>query len=229
MLGTVNVLNAAFDEGIRRVVVTSSSFALIDDETAKSKTYADSNWGDVNKIKTSHVSAYHKSKILAERAAWDFYEKHKKDGFKLSTILPVLTVGPVLSSINKSSVSFFFPGFDKSLEKVQTMMTVFCDVRDVALAHLRAAELDEAVGHRFIITSTNGYSSIRDVYKIIENGGYELNKNIQDPLDKDKEEYKIARIDNSKMRTILKIEPTDLKRSALDMAESFHKYGIVKN
>ena len=218
-------MKAAFDEGIRRVVVTSSGITLNDDETDKNKTFSESDWGDSKKV-TSKYAGYQNSKILAERAAWDFYEKHKKDGFKLSTILPFFTFGPILSSINKSSVSFFFPGFDKNAEKVHTLMGPLGDVRDVALAHLRAAQLDEAVGQRFIVTSTDRYLSTAEIFKIIEKEGYELNKNITEPLNKD--EYKLTRIDNSKMRKILKIEPTDLKKSAIDMAKSFYEQGIVK-
>ena len=220
-------MKAAFDEGIRRVVVTSSGITLSDDETEKNKTFTESDWGDVNKVNSVTFNGYHKSKILAEKSAWDFYEKHKKDGFKLSTVLPTFTIGPVLSSINKSTVSMFYVGFDKTLANIPTMMGPICDVRDVALAHLRAAQLDEAVGRRFIVTSADRYISTAEIFKLIEQGGYELNKNISDPLNK--EEYKDTRIDNSNLRKILKIEPTDMKKSALDMAKSFLEYGIVKN
>ena len=185
------------------------------------------NWGDLSLIPNTQQTGYQRSKILAEQAAWDFYEKHKKDGFKLSTVLPVLTIGPVLSSINKSSVSFFYPGFDKNLEKVSTIVAPVCDVRDVALAHLRAAQLDEAVGQRFLITTDDQNYSTGEIFKIIEkDGNYELNKNIEEKTNRD--EYKTVRFDNSKMRKVLKIKPTDLKKSALDMAQSFLKYGIVK-
>jgi nucleoside-diphosphate-sugar epimerase len=207
-------------------VVTSSCITLYDDETDKNKTFSESDWGDVNKVTNKFVKTYHKSKIHTEKAAWDFYEKHKKDGFKLATVLPSFTIGPVLSSFNKSSVRMIYSAFDKSLPNILTMMASICDVRDVALAHLRAAQLDEAVGHRFIITADDRFPSITEIFKIIEQAGYELNKNIAEPLDK--EEFKNTRVDNSIMRTILKIEPTDIKKSTLDMVQSFFEYGIVK-
>ena len=217
-------MNAALEEGIKRVVVTSACITLSDDQTEKNKTFTESDWGDVNKV-TSQYAGLHKSKILAERAAWDFYEKHKKDGFKLSTILPSLTIGPVLSSINKSSVSLFYPGFEKNVEHVHNIAAEISDVRDVALAHLRAAQLDEAVGHRFIVASVDRYVSSAEIFKIIKDSGYDVNKNIHDPANFD--DFKNLRFDNSKMKDILKIEPTDLKKSALDMAKSFYEYGIV--
>lgn len=61
--------------------------------------------------------------------------------------------------------------------------------------------------------------------KIIEQAGYDLNKNVADPMHKEKLN---ARIDNSNMSKILKIEPTDIKKSTLDIVKSFFDYGIVK-
>ena len=218
-------MNAALNEGIKRVVVTSSTITLIDDQADKNMTISESNWGDLNKITSQFSAAYQKSKIHAEKAAWDFYEKHKKDGFKLATVLPSFSIGPIISSINKSSVNMFFPNSDKTLEDIHSMIVPVCDVRDVALAHVRAAQLDEAVGHRFIIASDDLYHSTADILKLIKNEGFKLNKNIAEPLDKD--EYKNTRIDNSNMRKILKIQPTEIKKSALDMVQSFLEFGII--
>ena len=218
-------MNAALNEGIKRVVVTGSCITLQDDHVENNRTYSESDWGDVNKITPQPIASYQKSKIHAEKAAWDFYEKHKKDGFKLATVLPSFSIGPIISSINKSSVNMFFPSLDKTLEDLHSMIVPVCDVRDVALAHLRAAQLDEAVGHRFIIASDDLYHSTADILRIIENEGYKLNKSIVDPLDKD--EYKNTRIDNSNMRKILKIEPIEIKKSALDMIRSFFEFGIM--
>lgn len=68
--GTVNVLEAALKNKVKKVVVTSSCLAIFLGNEDKLNTEED--WSDV--AKSAH---YPKSKILAERAAWDFYEKHK--------------------------------------------------------------------------------------------------------------------------------------------------------
>ena len=222
----MNVLNAAIEEGIKRAVVTSSIVTVYDDKSDKNKTLSESDWGDVNNVTLQFNKSYQKSKIYAEKAAWDFYEKHKKDGFKLATILPTFTIGPVLSSFNKSSVGLICSSFDKTIPHLFNLMQPLCDVRDVALAHLKAAQLDEAVGQRFIITTTDRFLPISDIFRIIEQFGYELNKNYTEPLDKD--EYKNTLIDNSKMRKFLKIEPIDIKKTTLDMVQSFFEYGILK-
>ena len=219
-------MNAAVEEGIKRAVVTSSTIALYDDKTDKNTTFSESKWGDANNVTNEFVRTYHKAKILSEQAVWDFYEKHKKDGFKLATVLPSFTIGPILSSFNRSSVTVFLMGFDKSSGFVPSLMGPLCDVRDVAAAHLKAAQLDEAVGRRLIITNDDIFHSSLEVFKIIEEAGHELNKNIADPEDKD--EYKNSRIDNSTMREVLKIEPTDIKKTILDMVQSFFDYNTVE-
>src|ERR1700746_1012493 len=69
--GTLRVLRAARDAGVRRVVLTSS-FAAIGYGHAPRKTpFDETNWTNLD----SDVIAYPKSKTLAERAAWDFIAK----------------------------------------------------------------------------------------------------------------------------------------------------------
>ena len=54
--------------------------------------YTENDWGD---LKTAQP--YTKSKILAERAAWDFIEERKKANlkvFELATINPSFIFGP---------------------------------------------------------------------------------------------------------------------------------------
>lgn len=225
----MNVLRASLEEGVKRVVVTSSGLTVVSgSHIEKNKTYSEDDWVDPKTISPSFPFAgYETSKIMSERAAWEFYEEHKKQGkcFELATILPTFVIGPISSAFNVSSVSVFARAFDKSVEKVMASTAPLCDVRDVALAHLRAAQLDEAVGHRFIIASTPKILSTIEVFEIMREAGYELTR-IEDRLDKST--FESATIDNTKMRTILKIEPTELKKSVLDMAESFVKYGIAK-
>lgn len=97
------------------------------------KTYTESDWPDVE----SQPSAYCKSKILAERAAWDFVEEKKKNKepvFELSVINPVLVLGPLLSEVYGASAEWFLNVFDNKGDKVSNMSYPCCDVRDVALA-----------------------------------------------------------------------------------------------
>ena len=83
----------------KKVVVTSSSLAIVIGNAGKVCTEED--WSDITK--TTH---YPKSKILAEKAAWEFYEKHKND-IEMTVVNPSLIIGPGLSVHNNSSEKLF--------------------------------------------------------------------------------------------------------------------------
>ena len=72
MAGVVNVMKAASKHKVKRVVITSSIAAILDQPAATdTHRYTEENWTD---LKAADYSAYNKSKTLAERAAWDFHK-----------------------------------------------------------------------------------------------------------------------------------------------------------
>ena len=98
------------------------------------------------------MDPYEKSKVLAEKAAWDFFNGLPEDDrFELVTICPGFVLGPILCG----------PGFasGRAIEAVVTgeypglprVSFPIVDVREVALAHLRAVQLPEAKNQRFIV------------------------------------------------------------------------------
>ena len=68
--GTKFVLQAAINAGVKKVVVTSSTLAVWFGN--QDKVVDETMWSDTNKC-----SHYPKSKTLAEKASWEFYEKNK--------------------------------------------------------------------------------------------------------------------------------------------------------
>lgn len=103
--GTINVLKAAakLDKPPKRVVVTSSSAAILYGSNPHGKIFTDNDWTVVDSPEFP-VSAYYKSKYLAEKAAWDFVEKLPADKkFELCTVNPTLVQGPMLSGSQCSS------------------------------------------------------------------------------------------------------------------------------
>ena len=66
--GTLRALKAAKKAGVKRVVLTSSTVAMHGGKEGLIKINQDS-WTDVN---AKNVTAYFKSKTLAEKSAWDF-------------------------------------------------------------------------------------------------------------------------------------------------------------
>jgi dihydroflavonol-4-reductase len=95
--GTLRALCAALAAGVTRVVLTSSVEAVIHGAQG---TITEANWSDLS---APTVSAYGKSKTLAERAAWDFVAAHP--AMRLTVINPGLVLGTPLDSVTASSVS----------------------------------------------------------------------------------------------------------------------------
>ncbi len=146
--GTLRALNAARDAGITRVVLTSSSAAIMGTELQGRDTYNESDWTDMDRPNTL---SYVKSKTMAEQAAWDFIEKHPE--MQLTTINPVFVMGPGVDANFGSSLEVIqrlVQGKDPAMPKLSFPIV---DVRDIALMHIRAMERDAAIGRRFIGSS----------------------------------------------------------------------------
>src|SRR6202453_755965 len=67
--GTLRVLRASRDAGVKRVALTSSFAAIGYGHEVQETPFNESIWSDLN---NREIAAYPKSKTLAERAAWDF-------------------------------------------------------------------------------------------------------------------------------------------------------------
>ncbi len=140
--GTLRVLRAAKNIGIRRVVLTSSVAAIA--YGSGRAPFTESDWTDVE---GPLATPYYKSKTLAERAAWDFA---RENDLELVVINPGMILGPILGKDSGTSV-----GIVKNLLKGRyPVMPDFrisvADVRDVAEAHVLALAVPEAAGERFI-------------------------------------------------------------------------------
>lgn len=144
--GTERVLKAAAAAGVSRVVLTSSTVAVLN-ETKPDTLQDEADWCDVHLPTTT---AYAKSKTLAERAAWEIA---KARGLKLTTINPALVVGPPLDEHYGSSLGLverIMKGRDPMMPPMGFPMV---DVRDVAEMHLRALQKPETAGRRYIASA----------------------------------------------------------------------------
>lgn len=144
--GTRRVLKAAHAAGVRRVVLTSSTVAVIND--GKPNTLQDeADWCDVTLPETT---AYAKSKTLAERSAWEYA---RASGLALTTINPGLVLGPPLDEHYGTSLQLV----ERILKGRDPMLPVIgfpiVDVRDVAEMHLRALQRPATEGRRYIAAS----------------------------------------------------------------------------
>jgi nucleoside-diphosphate-sugar epimerase len=144
--GTLRVLRAARDAGVRRVVVTSSFGAIGYGHAPRKKPFDESDWTDT---RAKGLSAYIKSKAMAERAAWDFIAK-EGNGLELSVINPVGIFGPVLGKNLSGSTLIIKNMLTGAMSTCPQLYFGVVDVRDVADLHLRAMTHPAAKNQRFL-------------------------------------------------------------------------------
>ncbi|CAE6469390.1 unnamed protein product [Rhizoctonia solani] len=171
--GTTGILESVNRHGstVKRVVITSSVASITDGLyhlKIPGTIYTEDDWNtlSIKEIEekgkdASGTEKYCASKVLAEKAAWEFVEKTKPT-WDLATCCPSLVLGPILhqvpdpSALNTSIATLYnFLHNKESITKEMLLMPNFnfVHVRDVALAHVRALEVQEAGGQRFITSS----------------------------------------------------------------------------
>ena len=148
--GTLRVLRAARDAGVRRVVVTSS-FAAIGYGRPEpgDHVFTEADWTDPS----ADIGAYIKSKAIAERAAWDF----DRGAMELAVVNPVGIFGPVLGPDRSASIGMVSGLLDGTMAAGMPRLAFsVVDVRDAADLHLRAMTDPAAAGERFIAAAGDG-------------------------------------------------------------------------
>ncbi|TWS20535.1 NAD-dependent epimerase/dehydratase family protein [Tsukamurella asaccharolytica] len=156
--GVLRVLRAARDSGVPRVVATSSCGAVYYGHPPQAEPFDESDWTDVD---GESMSAYVKSKALAERAAWDFMDREGGD-LALTTICPTGIFGPARSADATSSLRLIDGLLSGRPPAVPNVRLNIVDVRDVVDLHLRAADADLAANRRYI-AATDGVISMLDI------------------------------------------------------------------
>lgn len=141
--GALRVLRAAVDAGVQRVVLTSSTAACTPARPLE-RAITEDDWTDPEQ---PDLSAYRRSKVLAERAAWDFMQGKATD---LVAILPGAIFGPVLSRERLGSVGILQRLLDGQPPALPRLGFNITDVRDLAALHVRAMTEPGAAGQRFI-------------------------------------------------------------------------------
>ncbi len=165
--GALRVLRAARDAGVKRVVLTSSFAAIGYGHKPQTTPFTETDWTDPN---GGIMTAYAKSKTLAERAAWDFIaQQNRNDGrtLELSVVNPVGVFGPVLGPDFSTSILFIQRMMDGSVPGCPRLYIGVVDVRDVADLHLRAMTNPAANGERFLAVAGN-FMSVHDIAMVLK-------------------------------------------------------------
>ena len=156
------MLRASQDAGVKRVVMTSSFAAIGYGRKPTGQPFSEENWTDPN---GSNVSAYVKSKTLAERAAWDFISR-EGGALELSVVNPVGVFGPVLGPDISTSIHLLKRLLDGAMPGIPRLSFGIVDVRDVADLHLRAMTNPAAKGKRFLAVGGD-FMTVQEIANVL--------------------------------------------------------------
>ena len=147
--GALRALKAAKAAGVKRVVMTSSMAAIAYGHGDKRAEVSDETmWSNPD---GPDNTPYTKSKTLAEKAAWDYVNGEGK-GLELATVNPTGILGPALSKDVSTSLEIPIRLMNGKTPGIPRLGFSLVDVRDVAECQVRAMELPEAAGQRFLAT-----------------------------------------------------------------------------
>jgi nucleoside-diphosphate-sugar epimerase len=144
--GALRVLAAARDAQVKRVVMTSSFAAIGYGVPPLDRPFTEEDWSNPD---GDGVSAYAKSKTLAERAAWDFIAA-EGSGLELSVVNPTGVLGPVLGPDFSTSIQLVKRVLNGEMPGLPRVAFGIVDVRDIADLHRRAMTEPAAAGERFL-------------------------------------------------------------------------------
>ncbi|EME44530.1 hypothetical protein DOTSEDRAFT_88654 [Dothistroma septosporum NZE10] len=168
--GTLRALRFAKQAGtVKRVVVTSSFAALAygHGNRGVEKPFTEEDWTVLDGSKGEKVSAYPKSKTVAERSAWDYIQK-EGGNLELATVNPVGVFGPVLSGDFATSVELVSRLLKGEIPAMPQLALGIVDVRDVAEVHFKAMSDPKAANQRFVACADGAFPYVKDIASILK-------------------------------------------------------------
>ena len=156
--GTARVLTAAARAGAKRAVCTSSLDVILRNHATASRQRTEADWSEL-----AECSAYAKSKLLAEKKAWELAAGH---GLELAVVHPGAIIGPPLRVKRQSSADIVRRMLAGEMPAIPPLNLAFTDVRDLAAAHRLALEVPAANGNRYICA--NGHQPLTGIAAILK-------------------------------------------------------------
>lgn len=238
--GTLRVLKASRNAGVKRVVMTSNFGAVGYSHKDPAIFITEERWTDPNE---KGLSVYNRSKVLAERAAWDFVKK-EGGGLELAVINPMAIFGPSLGPDLSSGFELLRNMLDGSMKRIPHMTLGIVDVRDVADLHIRAMTDPAAKGQRFLALA-GGTMSLLQIALLLKNKMPYVAKNVSAKTLPDwvirvaalfsPKAKAIAPMlgvnrnaSNEKAKKMLRWQPRSNEEAILAAAESLVKFGSIQ-
>jgi len=239
--GTLRVLRAARNAGVKRVVLTSSFAAIGYGHEATTVPFDETTWSNLDGM--VNVPPYMKSKTLAERAAWDFIAR-EGGGMELSVVNPVGVFGPVLGPDYATSIVIVQRLMDGGVPACPRLSFGVVDVRDVVDLHLRAMTDPAAKGERFLAVAGESISMLEMALILKRRMGAAAKRvptgqlpdwllrtiAVFDPTVRQivPELGKVKNASNEKARRVLGWSPRSNEEAIVATAESLVRLGLLK-
>jgi len=238
--GTLRVLRAAADNGVKRVVLTSSVAAIAAGHPREKTHFDEKDWSLPD---SPTIEPYPKSKTLAESAAWEFMKSLPQGHpLELAVINPGYVLGPLPDTHQRTSGELIQQLMGGTLPGLARVQFTGVDVRDVAAAHIAAMLTPEAAGQRFPCVNEQFwlYEAAEVLDKHFSARGYKIPKKIlpswlvrivaiflpavravRNTLDRE------TFIDSTLIRKTLNWKPRSLEETLVDMTESMIELKLV--
>lgn len=147
--GALRALAAAARAGVQRVVLTSSIAAIGYGHESQSS-FTEADWS----IPGKEIGAYASSKVIAERAAWDFIAGLPAgEAPEMVAINPSFVLGPLIDPDGSASIEVVRKLLAREVPGCPKLGFNMVDVRDVAAAHLAGMTHPDAAGKRYICST----------------------------------------------------------------------------
>jgi nucleoside-diphosphate-sugar epimerase len=236
--GVLNVFKAAKEAGVKRIVLTSASGAVLAGHKNHAEIYTEKDWTNLD----APINAYQRSKTRAEQEAWKFV---KENGVEFATILPVAVMGPVLGNDFSHSNQTIKDMLEGKMPNLLRLGFDYVDVRDVADLHILAMERAKAAGERFLATADENLTFKQIAETLKKHFGDKANrvstKEIPDFAVKILalfiQKLKMpatflgqnTACSNAKAKQMLGWQPRSAENAVVATAESMFRLGLIKN
>ncbi|KAK7301652.1 hypothetical protein RJT34_12522 [Clitoria ternatea] len=216
--GTVNVLKAAKEGGVERVVCTSSISAIIPSpKWPADKIKGEECWADLEYCKEKGLY-YPIAKTLAEKAGWDFA---KETGFDVVMINPGTALGLLIPPRINSSMAALLTVLKGGKETYEDFFMGMAHFKDIAMAHILVLENKVASGRHLCVEAIRHFSDLVDIVADLY-PEYNVVK-----LPKDTQPGLLRAKDASKKLIDLGVEFTPAEQIIKDAVESLKGKGFV--
>ncbi|XP_022949128.1 cinnamoyl-CoA reductase 2-like [Cucurbita moschata] len=153
IIGTKNIITAAAEAKVQRVVFTSSIGTVhMNPNRSPDIVVDESCWSDLDfcKNKGKQQNWYCYAKTIAEQTAWAMAEEK---GVDLVVVNPMLVLGPLLQQTINASVVHIMKYLTGSVKTYVNAVQGYVHVKDVAKVHVLVYETPSAFG-RYICAET---------------------------------------------------------------------------